>query len=158
MQPRLMAVMIAATLSGAWIPAMAQPHYTAYTPMFQQTDVGLARASLKDAESSMHHAVQDMNFKADAMQADQAIGAAYEAQNSTQRALALLPRDARHASAASYQHSLDRLQEAADDDRKTIQQLADLPVSKSRDEALDQARHALADTQDAMLDIAPHLS
>lgn len=67
-------------------------------------------------------------------------------------------RGVRQTRQASYGRSLERLREAAHDDRTTIQALADLPVSKARDAALDQTRQALIDTQDAMIDIAPQLA
>ena len=158
MQGKLIAVTIVAILSGTGLAAAAQPQDAAQVSMSPQRDVALAHDALGKAEHKLGDALQDMSFTSPDIPSDKAMGAAYEAQNSTQRALALLPRDARRATPASFERSLERLQQAAQDDRATIQALADLPVSKARDAALDQTRQALIDTQDAMIDIAPQLA
>jgi len=158
MQGKLIAVMIAGMLFGAGTAVAAQSQDAAHVSMSPQRDVALAHDALGKAEHRLRDALHDMSFTSPDSQSDKAMGAAYEAQNSTQRALALLPRDARRATHASFERSLERLQQAAQDDRETIQALADLPVSKARDAALDQTRQALLDTQEAMIDMAPQLA
>lgn len=159
MQRRLMALTIALMLlSGAGVAAAAQAPDAAHMSMTPRRDVALAHHALGEAERSLGNALQDMGFTSPNVQSNRAIDDAYEAQNSALRARALLPRGVRQDSPAHYQRSMNLLQEAAQDDRATIQALADLPVGKARDAALDQTRQALTDTQDAMIDIAPQLA
>ena len=53
--------------------------------------------------------------------------------------------------------SMERLKEAAQRLRETIQTLATAPVGEKRNEAMDTARHALLETQQAMIDLPPGL-
>ncbi len=158
MQGRLLAVMMTVMLSSTGLATAAQPKDGASIATTAQQDVARAHGALGKAEHSLGDALKDMSFMSPVVQSAEAEGDAYEAQNSTQRALALLPRGQEQATHASYDRSLERLQEAAQDDRVTMQALAELPASKARDAALDQTRQALIDTQDAMVDIAPQLS
>jgi len=162
MHARLITILTAMALSGGWTSALAQTHPTsgmqdAHGSAWRQpdSDAAKARKDLASAQQSLHETVRDISVKTNP--GDRAAVAAYVAEDSTQRARALLPRNA-NADAASYQRSQQRLQDAAQQDRETLQKLAQLPVSKKRDQAIHEARRALLETQNAMIDIAPDVS
>lgn len=144
MPTRFFSIMTAVLLAGVWVPASAH--------------VGLAEEALWDAQSHVEDAIEDMNYESDNVRTGQAMGALLTAQASAQRARALLPDPAEQVSAASYERALARLTQAEQNHLEAIQALSKLPQSRSRDEALEEAREALAEVQGAMLGIAPFVS
>jgi len=162
MQARLITVLTALVLAGSWTSAMAKVQHASWIQdtrggRWHLTDAAKARRDLTSAEKDLRQAVQDVDTKSAGKIADDAVVMAYDSEDSTQRAKSLLPRTP-FGGAAVYDRSLQRLKEAAQEDRETLQKLAALPVSNKRDEAIHEARQALQKTQDAMLDIAPHVS
>lgn len=116
-------------------------------------DLKQARSHLYVAEDSAEEVAQEVGSAPGA--SDEALLAAYVAESATHRARVLLPDG---SEAQGYQQAFERLQQAAQRHRETIQRLAVILPSPEREEAIEEARHALMETQAAMIAIGEHLS
>lgn len=157
MQAKWSAIMIALGIAGAGIPAWALAHDSAQSPVTEQQDLTAARTDMMQARNSAENAAHDISPAAARAQGDAALLDAYDAEDSAQLAQALMPEHAGEASTAGIQRELNRVQEAAQADRETIQALAEMPVSRQRDASLHDARKALADSEEAEIRLASHL-
>lgn len=142
--------------------ALSQQQGTANT---QQPQAGPSVASakpmdtqsmekLKQSAQRLRESIQAMAQKQPGPDRDRAIEKAHDALLETQRAMVALPPELRSTgtvSTADYDQSVQQLMKAADSLRESIQAMAQQPVGEGRNRAIEQARQALWDTQQAMI-------
>lgn len=155
MHAKWSAIIVALGFAGAGIPALA--YGSAQTLVTEQQDLTAARTDVRQARNRLEDAAQDIAPAAARVPGDLALLDAYNAEDIAQRAWALMPKHADQASTTSIQREMDRLQQAAQSDRETIRALAEMPVSRQRNASLREARKALAESQQAMIQLAPYL-
>ncbi len=107
------------------------------------------------AAQNLREAVQAMATQPAGPRRNQAMKQANEALLETQRAMVQLPPELRNESSAvsgkQYDESMEKLQQAAQQLRESIQAMATQPTGSKRSEATRQAHEALLETQQAML-------
>ncbi|MEJ7929447.1 hypothetical protein WG922_05615 [Ramlibacter sp. AN1015] len=126
---------------------------------------------LRQAAQNLRESIQAMAQKQAGPDRDRAIDQAHEALLETQSAMIALPPDMRGsgaipeidrtppsqrrgsaaASDTEYQASVRQLMQAADNLRQSIQAMAQQPAGERRNRAMEQARQALWDSQQAMV-------
>lgn len=109
---------------------------------------------LQQAADHLRESIQAMAQKPAGADRQRALDQAHEALLETQRAMVALPADARGTrvvSDAQYERSVSQLMKAADDLRQSIQAMAQRPAGEQRHQAIESAREALWDTQQAMI-------
>ncbi|TFY99900.1 hypothetical protein [Ramlibacter rhizophilus] len=164
----LMATSAAALAQGS----SSTPAASAASPAATAGDTsGQAMEKLRAAAQHLRESVQAMAQKQPGPDRDRAIDQAHDALLETQRAMVALPPDMRGSgrmpdieasppsqrrgtasvSDADYQRSVTQLMRAADSLRQSVQQMAQQPAGERRNRAMEQARQALWDTQQAMV-------
>lgn len=120
------------------------------------TETRVTSASMQKLQQSAQHlreSIQALARKPPGPDRDRAIADAHEALRETQRAMTALPPELRgtNTGPGGYGESVNRLMQAADSLRKSIQEMAQQPPGERRDRAIAEAHKALLDTQAAML-------
>ena len=116
---------------------------------------------LLEASDRLRQAVQDIAQQPAGERRNLAIEQANEALYDTQSAMAALPPELRSGAGSSaqpnYTKSMERLQQAAQKLRESVQAMAQQPAGERRNKAAEEAREALLETQQAMLMLPPGL-
>lgn len=160
--PRLRSMLVVGVLPLASAMAMAQATPSAPTTAPSDNVAAAAQASRSASMQKLQQSAQHLRESIQAL-ADQppgpdrerAIANAHEALLETQRAMVALPPELRTAGgtapSAGYDESVQRLMQAADSLRHSIQEMAQQPAGERRNRAIAEAHRALRDTQAAML-------
>ncbi|MGQ0752700.1 MAG: hypothetical protein ACT4PS_19435 [Betaproteobacteria bacterium] len=168
MPKRLFVIALSGTLCGAIAPfAQAQQKAdsaTRGTGVVSADDPNQTKSMerLKQAADRLRKSIQEMADQPAGPRRNDAIKAAHAALRDTQSAMIQLPPELRLSSAdggsgTGYTDSMARLKEAAQKLRESVQAMADQPAGPRRNEAMDQAREALLETQQAMINLPPEL-
>jgi hypothetical protein len=122
-------------------------------------DYSKSMERLQQATQKLRDAIQAMAQEPAGDRRNRAIEEAHEALFETQRAMIALPPELRVGSAGSpdYTQSMERLKAAAQKLREAAQAMAQQPAGERRAKAIDQARQALFDTQQAMIALPPNM-
>jgi hypothetical protein len=122
-------------------------------------DYSKSMETLTHAAQKLREAIQAMADEPAGERRNRAIEEANEALFETHRAMAALPPELRVGSTNSvdYSKSMERLQESADSLREATQAIAQQPPGDRRTQAIDQARQALFDIQQAMVALPPDM-
>jgi hypothetical protein len=118
-------------------------------------------ARLQEAAQRLRESIQAMAQQPPGPGRDKAIEQAHQALYDTQSAMIQLPSELRtgpgSASQPNYTKSMDRLMQAAQKLRESVQAMAQQPAGEGRNKAADEAREALLETQQAMVMLPPDL-
>ena len=155
-------LILAAALAGA-APALAQTGATdrpgkpsvVNAPPANYSD---SVARLMEASQRLREAIQAMAQHPAGERRDYALNQAHKALFDAQQSIVNLPVEAYRGEGGSppnYTKSMERLQQAADKLRQAIQAMADRPAGDQRAAAIDEAREALLETQQAMVWLPP---
>lgn len=165
MHRKLIAAAVAAAVCGVAGGAAAQAQTS------QATTANVARAAtttnysasmqrLLDAAQRLRESIQAMAQQPAGGGRNQAIAAAHEALMDAQYAMMLLPPDLREGAGlegTNETEAFERLRQAADQLRQSIQAMAQQPAGERRNAAARQANEALIETQIAMVSLPPEL-
>jgi hypothetical protein len=125
------------------------------------TDPSPSMARLQEAAQRLRDSIQAMAQQPPGEQRNQAIDEANRALFDAQRAMIQLPPELRggpgSASDPNYTKSFERLKQAAQKLRESVQAMAQEPAGPRRDAAASAAREALIETQQAMVMLPPDL-
>ena len=116
-------------------------------------DYSQSMKRLQQATEKLRDATQAMAQEPAGPARNRAIGQVHEALFEAQRSMIALPPDLRLGSASTpdYSNSMERLKEEAQKLREAAQAMAQQPAGERRNKAIDQARQALFDTNQAMI-------
>lgn len=122
-------------------------------------DYSKSMERLQQAAQKLREAIQAMAQEPVGDRRNRAIGQAQEALFETQRSIMALPPELRVSSSTTpdYTKSMEQLQAAAQKLREATQAMAQEPAGERRNKAIDQARQALFDTQQAMIALPPDM-
>ena len=165
MKARLTVVIVAAALSGAWVPAMAttvERDKTANSvvdaPPPNYSD---SMARLQEAAQRLREGIQQMAQYPPGERRNAALDQAHKALFDAQQAMIQLPPESymkEHAETLpNYTIAMDRLQQAAQKLREAVQAMAQQAPGDRRNAAMREAREAIVETQQAMIDLPPHM-
>lgn len=148
MRNRTMSVVLAAALCGPFAVATAQTVTNAPPPNYSASMQGLL-----DAAQRLREAIQAMAAQSAGTERNQAMRSAQEALWDAQAAMMALPPELRAGAGSTAENptkAMERLQQAADQLRKSVQAMAQQPAGERRNQAASEAREALLETQQAM--------
>jgi hypothetical protein len=134
--------------SGASVTTTS-PNYTA------------SMSRLQEAAQRLRESIQAMAQQPAGPGREKAIEQAHQALYDTQSAMIQLPPALRSGAGSSaqpnYTKSMEKLQQAAQKLRESVQAMAQQPAGERRNQAAQQAREALLETQQAMVMLPPEL-
>lgn len=120
-------------------------------------DYTASMTRLQEAEQKLREAIQAAAQQPAGTQRQDAIAQAQEALFDAHRAMIALPPELRtggeKVSAADSDKAMKRLQQAAQKFRKAVQAMADQPAGERRNKAMKEAREAILETQEAMVQL-----
>ena len=166
MQSKLTAILVAAALSGAWLPATADTTARDKAAASAVVDApppnyADSMARLQEAAQRLREGIQQMAQHPALEGRNDAIKQAHKALFDAQQAMIQLPPESYVKEGAetlpNYTVAMDRLQQAAQKLRESVQAMAQQPAGDRRNAAIREAREALGETQQAMIDLPLHM-
>jgi hypothetical protein len=165
MQTRILASALSLSLL---VPAVAFPQSSSQEPSSSGSTVTTTSANYTASMSRLQEAAQRLRESIQAMAQqpagpgrDKAIEQAHQALYDTQSAMIQLPPELRSGPGAgsqpNYTESMERLRQAAQKLRESVQAMAQQPAGERRNQAAREAREALLETQQAMVMLPPDL-
>jgi len=166
MQSKLTTLVLAAALSGIWLPATADSAARDKAAASSVVDApppnySDSMARLQEAAQRLRESIQSMAQQPSGERRDAALEQAHKALFDAQQAMIQLPPEMYVTEGAeslpNYTVAMERLQQAAQKLRESVQAMAQAAAGKNADAAMRQAREAILETQQAMIYLPPRM-